>query len=111
MLYHFTTLKSNMSHKEIVTMPLAEREKLFSLIARQGFERDHYTHKEVFGDIGQAPFTLKEASEYLEAAEITVRRWVKNGALKFGRIGKNIVFDPNDLKAFKRSRAKNKGGG
>lgn len=91
-------------YKEILEMPLKEREKLFTVIARQGFEKDFYTHNEVFDDIRQSPFTIKEAAEYLEVAEITVRRWVKDGILKAKRIGKNIVFDVDELKAFRRQR-------
>jgi len=91
-------------YKEILEMPVKERERLFVVIAKRGFEKDIYTYEEVFDDIRQSPFTIKEASEYLEVAEITVRRWVKGGILKFKRIGKNIVFDPDDLKEFKRKR-------
>jgi excisionase family DNA binding protein len=91
-------------YKEILEMPIKERERLFAVIARYGFEKEFYSHDEVFGDIRQSPFTLKEAAEYLELAEITVRRWVKEGKLKAGRIGKNIVFDVDELKAVKRLR-------
>ncbi len=94
-------------YKEIINMPLVEREKLFSIIARHGFEKEYYTHDEVFSDIRQSPFTIKEAAEYLEVAEITVRRWVKDGILKHKRVGKNIVFDPDALKGFKRKSRKN----
>lgn len=90
-------------YKEILEMPLKERERLFSVIARQGFEKDTYTHAEVFEDLDE-PFTIKEAAEYLEVAEITVRRWVKEGSLKSRRIGRSIVLDPDDLRDFKRSR-------
>jgi len=48
--------------------------------------------------------SLKETAEYLEVAEITVRRWVKDGILKSKRIGKSIVLDVDELKAFKKSR-------
>ena len=91
-------------YKEILEMPLKEREKLFAVIARRGFEKDFYSHDEVFDEIRQAPFTLKEAAEYLEIAEITLRRWVKTGNIKYERVGRNIVFDPDELKAFKRDR-------
>lgn len=91
-------------YKEILDMPIIERERLFSIIARLGFEKEHYIHAEVFSDIRQSPFTIKEAAEYLEVAEITVRRWVRDGILKHNRIGRNIVFDPDVLKAFKRQR-------
>jgi excisionase family DNA binding protein len=86
-------------------MPVEEREKLFATIARRGFEKDFYTHDEVFGDIRRSPFSLKEAAEYLDIAEITLRRWVKAGKLNFERIGRNIVFDPDELKACKKSRS------
>ncbi len=91
-------------YKEILEMPLKEREKLFAVIARRGFEKDFYSHDEVFDEIRQAPFTLKEAAEYLEIAEITLRRWVKAGNIKYERVGRNIVFDPDELKAFKRDK-------
>jgi len=91
-------------YKDILELPLKEREKLFAAIARKGFEKDSYSHGEVFSDIRHSPFTIKEAAEYLEAAEITVRRWVKNGALKAGKLGKSIVFNVDDLKAFKKIR-------
>lgn len=91
-------------YKEIIAMPVRERERLFAVIARQGFEKDLYTHEEVFSDLRQTPFTVKEASEYLEVAEITVRRWVKDGTLKSEKLGKNIVFDVNALKKVKREK-------
>ncbi|MEW6408966.1 MAG: helix-turn-helix domain-containing protein [Nitrospirota bacterium] len=91
-------------YKEILEMPVKEREKLFTVIAKRGFEKDLYTNDEVFDDIRRSPFTIKEAAEYLEVAEITVRRLVKEGNLAARRLGKNIVFDADDLKAFKRQR-------
>jgi excisionase family DNA binding protein len=90
-------------YKEILEMPVKERERLFAVIARQGFEKDLYTHAEVFEDLDE-PFTIKEAAEYLDVAEITVRRWVKEGSLKSRRIGRSIVLDPDDLRDFKRAR-------
>jgi len=91
-------------YKEILDMPLKEREKLFTVIARRGFEKDLYSHDEVFDEIRQAPFTVKEAAEYFEVAEITLRRWVKAGKIQGKRVGRNIVFDPDELKAFKKSK-------
>lgn len=91
-------------YKEILEMPVKERERLFTVIARRGFEKDLYTHDEVFEDIRQSPFTIKEAAAYLEVAEITVRRWVTDGILKSKRIGRNIVFNADDLKAFKKEQ-------
>ena len=69
-------------YHNISQMPVSEREKLFTVIARRGFEKDLYKHDEVFDEIRQMPFTLKEAAEYLEVAEITLRRWIRSGKLK-----------------------------
>ncbi len=91
-------------YKEILEMPLKEREKLFAVIARKGFEKDFYSYEEVFDEIRQSPFTVKEAAEYLEIAEITLRRWIKAGNVKYKRVGRNIVFDPDELKSFKRMK-------
>ena len=89
-------------YKDILKMSVPEREKLFATIARKGFEKDLYAHDEVFDEIRKSPFSLKEAAEYLEIAEITVRRWVKAGKLDDKRIGKNFVFDPDELKTIKK---------
>jgi excisionase family DNA binding protein len=83
-------------------MSIKEREKLFAVIARREFEKDYYKHDEVFDEIRQTPFIIREASEYLEVAEITVRRWVKSGKIKTRRIGRDIVFSVDDLKRFKK---------
>ena len=58
----------------------------------------------VFDDIRQSPFSVKEAAEYLEVADITVRRWVKEDKLRYQKIGRSLVFDPDDLKALKKKR-------
>ncbi len=92
-------------YNEIISMPVAEREKLFSLIARKGFEKDYYTYEEVFDDLPNT-FTIKEASAYLEVAEITVRRWAKEGKLPFTKIGKNFVFFVDDLRKAKMFRTR-----
>ena len=89
-------------YNNILQMPVREREKLFAVIARRGFEKDLYRHDEVFDEIRQEPFTLREAAEYLEVAEITLRRWIKAGKLKQKTIGRSLVFDPDELKSFKK---------
>jgi len=96
-------------YKEILDMPITEREKLFAVIARKGFEKDLYSHEEVFDEIRKSPFTVKEAAEYLEIAEITLRRWIKAGNIKYQRVGRFIVFDPDELKSFKREKQTVKG--
>jgi excisionase family DNA binding protein len=87
-------------YKDIVLLPVAERERLFALIARKGFDKDEYTYDEVFGDIPPT-LTIKESAEYLDVAEITVRRWAKEGKLPFHKVGKNYVFAVDDLRKMK----------
>ena len=69
----------------------------------RGFEKDAYRHDEVFDEIRQALFTVKEAAEYLEVTEMTVRGWVKSGKLAGQKIGRRLGFDPDMLKQFKRA--------
>jgi len=90
-------------YKDIITLPMAERERLFSLIARKGFDKDNYTYDEVFGDL-PSTLTIKESSEYLEVAEVTVRRWAKEGKLPFRKVSKNYVFGVDDLRKLKRKQ-------
>jgi excisionase family DNA binding protein len=91
-------------YRDMVEMPVKERERLFAVIARQGFDKDRYSRQEVFDDIRHAPFTVREAAEYLEISEITLRRWVKAGKLPSQRMGRNLLFDADELKAFKTAR-------
>ena len=84
---------------------MAEREKLFTIIARKGFDKDYYAYDEVFDDIPSA-FTIKEASAYLEVAEITTRRWAKEGKLPYHKIGKNYTFRVDDLRELKQKRSR-----
>jgi excisionase family DNA binding protein len=91
-------------YEDMLEMPVKEREKLFAVIARQGFEKDRYRHEEVFDDIRRTPFAIREASDYLEISEITLRRWVKAGKIPFERVGRNLLFDADQLKAFKKTR-------
>ena len=60
-------------------------------------------YDEVFGDLPPT-LTIKESSEYLEIAEVTVRRWAKEGKLPFHKVGKSYVFRVDDLKKLKRER-------
>ena len=89
-------------YKEILEMPLNERAKLFSVIARRGFAKDLHNHNEVLDEIRQSPFTLKESAKYLNVSEITLRKWIKTGIIKFKMVGRNYAFDPNELKAVKK---------
>ena len=93
--------KAEKIYNDIIALPVAEREKLFSIIARNGFEKNYYAYDEVFDDISST-FTIKEASEYLEVAEITIRRWAKGGKLPHHKVGKNYVFRVEDLRVLKQ---------
>ena len=68
------------------------------------FEKDLYRHNEVFNEIRLSPFTVKETAEYLEVAEITLRRWIKAGKIRFRRVERNILFDPDELKVSKKNK-------
>lgn len=91
-------------YKEILFLSVAERERLFSIIARKGFDKDEYTYDEVFEDL-PTTLTIKEGSEYLGVAEVTMRRWAKDGKLPFHKIGKNYVFGVDDLRKLKRGQS------
>jgi len=93
-------------YKEMLEMPIREREKLFAAIARKGFEKDLYSHQEVFDDIRRSLFTVKETAEYLEVSEITLRRWIKADKVVPKRIGRNFFFEVDALKAIKKERGK-----
>ena len=62
---------------------------------------NYYTYEEVFDDLPPA-FTIKEASTYLDVAEITIRRWAKEGKLPFSKVGKNYVFQVDKLREAKK---------
>ena len=60
--------------------------------------------EKVYKEILEMPVTLKEASEYLEIAEINLRKLIKAGKLKHKIVGRNFVFDPDDLIALKECK-------
>lgn len=90
---------------EISRMPVSEREKFFALLARSVFPDDNFTHEQVFGDLHQALFSAKEAAEYLEISLPTLRRYVQSGRLApTDLVGRNQMFAPQALRAFKQAR-------
>jgi len=97
-------LNASEIYSEIVKMPVSERAKLFTLIATQGFKESNYNYDDVFSDLPET-LSLKDAAQYLEVAEITVRRWIKEGKLSPSRIGKNYAFSVCDLRALKKELA------
>ncbi len=88
-------------YQELIDMPVQEREKLFAVVARRGFEKTAYRHDEVFDDIRQSPFTIQEAAEYLDVTEMAVRQWIKSGKLTARKVGRRLALDPDALKQFK----------
>ncbi len=87
-------------YEDIITLPMRDREKLFSIIARKGFDKDYYAYDEVFDDI-PSTLTIKETAEYMDVAQITIRRWAKEGKLPFHKVGKNYTFLVDDLRKLK----------
>ncbi|MBW2029012.1 MAG: helix-turn-helix domain-containing protein [Deltaproteobacteria bacterium] len=92
-------------YRDIVQMPLKEREKLFLMIARRGFEKDLYTHYEVHDEIGGSPFTVREAADYLGVSETTLKKWIEEGKIKWKRVGKRKVIEQKEIEAFKERQA------
>lgn len=90
-------------YQELLEMPVQEREKLFAVVARRGFEKAAYRHDEVFDDIRQSPFTVQEAAAYLDVTEIAVRRWITSGQLTASKVGRRLGLAPDLLKQFKRA--------
>jgi excisionase family DNA binding protein len=95
-------IKAKDLYSEIVKMPVSERAKLFTLIATHGFNESNYSYDDVFGSLPEA-LSLKDAAEYLGIAEITVRRWIKEGKLSPSKIGRNYAFNVSDLRACKKT--------
>jgi excisionase family DNA binding protein len=93
-------------YEEMKQMPASERNRFFSLIASQAFRDDNFTHEQVFGQLHQEPFSACEAAEYLEVSMPTLRRYVHSGKLVPSHmVGRNQMFSPTVLRAFKRGRS------
>ncbi len=91
-------------YAEMKRMPAAERLRFFSLLTTRAFREEHFTHEQVFGDNHREPFSASEAAEYLEVSLPTLRRYVQSGRLVPTLvIGRNQMFSPESLRAFKRS--------
>ncbi|RZB33840.1 MAG: hypothetical protein SRB2_03627 [Desulfobacteraceae bacterium Eth-SRB2] len=99
-------LETDEKPKKKIGFTVKEKQKKYGKKRKRTIKK---SQEEVFDEIRQSPFTVKEAAEYLEIAEITLRRWVKAGTIDYKRIGRNIVFDPDELKSFKRKKQSGKG--
>lgn len=90
---------------KIKRMPSTERTKFFLLLANKAFGEDDFTHEEVFGSTLSKPFSAAEAAEYLEISLPTLRRYVQSGKLTPSQvIGRNQMFDAQDLRLVKQQR-------
>jgi excisionase family DNA binding protein len=85
-------------------MPSAERVRFFALLGEKAFEKENFTHQDVFGAVTNAEFTVGEAAEYLEVSVPTFRRYVQSNRITPKHVvGRNQFFATTDLKSFKRS--------
>jgi excisionase family DNA binding protein len=85
-------------------MPPTERVRFFTLLGEIAFEKDNFSHAEVFGDVLSAEFTVDEAAEYLEVSVSTFRRYVQGKKICPAHVvGRNQFFLAADLKSFKKS--------
>jgi excisionase family DNA binding protein len=85
-------------------MPSSERVRFFTLLGENVFEKENFSHEEVFGNVANAEFTVGEAAEYLEVSVPTFRRYVQGKKIApFRIVGRNQFFAAQDLKSFKRS--------
>lgn len=90
---------------EMTRMPSAERVKFFLRLATKACSDDDFTYDEVFGQTYAEPLTAFEAAQYLEISIPTLRRYVQLGKLVPSHtVGRNQMFDPEDLRAFKMIR-------
>ena len=92
---------------QVKSMPVSERNKLFSLIASRAFEeeRDRYTHEEVFGELKGAAFTSNEAALYLGISMSTFRRLVKTKVIQaIDTVGRSQIFALDDLRSYKKTK-------
>ena len=85
-------------------MPPTERVRFFTLLGETVFEKDNFSHVEVFGDLLSAEFTVEEAAEYLEVSVSTFRRYVQGKKIfPLHVVGRSQLFSAADLKSFKKS--------
>ena len=92
-------------YTEMKRMPTAERIRFFSLLAKNAFREEDFTHEQVFGETHQVPFSAWEAAEYLEISVPTLRRYVQSGKLVPSHVlGRNQMFSAQSLRILKRAR-------
>lgn len=85
-------------------MPPTERVRFFTLLGETAFEKENFSHTEVFGDALGAEFTAEEAAEYLEVSVSTFRRYVQSKKITpVAVVGRNQFFSAASLNSFKKS--------
>jgi len=72
----------------IRNMPSTERARFFSMLGANAFQKEDYSHEQVFGDLENDEFTASEAAEYLEVSLPTFRRYVQSK--KISKIGGRV---------------------
>jgi len=89
---------------QIQRMPENERLKFFSLVAKNAFQADSFSHNDLFGHLKDERFSAQEAAEYLEVSMPTFRRYVQSGKVIPAEIvGRSQLFSCGDLQKFKKS--------
>lgn len=91
---------------QVKKMPIKERVRFFSLIAKSAFKEDDSSHEEVFGHLKHVAFSAEQAAEYLEVSMPTLRRYVQAGKLKPSHtVGRSQLFSTADLRRLKLKRS------
>jgi excisionase family DNA binding protein len=84
-------------------MPPSERARFFALLGESGFEKENFSHAEVFGEVINSAFTVGEATEYLEVSVSTFRRYVQGHHINPSQVvGRNQLFSAADLKSLEK---------
>ena len=83
-----------------------ERMKFFSLVGKNLFVSNEFTHEEVFGHLNEEHFSSEDAAEYLEISLPTLRRYVSAEKIKpVKTIGRSQLFSVKDLRQLKQKMA------
>jgi len=89
---------------QVQRMPETERLKFFSLVAKNAFQADDFSHSDVFGHLKAERFSAQEAAEYLEVSMPTFRRYVQSEkVIPVEVVGRSQLFSSDDLRKLKQS--------
>lgn len=88
---------------QIQRMPESERLRFFSLVAKNAFQTDNFTHDDVFGHLKDERFSAQDAAEYLEVSMPTFRRYVQSNKITpIDTVGRSQLFASVDLRQLKK---------